>query len=132
MRNHYAQATISADADAQSDSKPFGVAGCEVAMPEKAQVFYAHMASLEAGTHSAQERPADGKKIGVSENSVQEGQLKEWIAANAVQAEVVELMSGESENEAVSCESIGRPRVCATSAKIPPPDKNFISVEKNA
>ena len=41
------------------------------------------------------------KTIGVSRDSVQEGQLNAWIAANGVQAQVVELMTGESENIAM-------------------------------
>ena len=70
--------------------------------PMGAEQYYVCVSTQRDSDLSAENLDSfNGKKIGVSKESFQEGLFRDWVAQMGVDVEIVELMTGESENIAL-------------------------------
>ena len=71
--------------------------------PMGAEQYYVCVSTQRDSDITAEDLSSfNGKKIGVSKDSFQEGLFRDWVDRNGLDVEIAELMTGESENVAMT------------------------------
>lgn len=67
-------------------------------LPMGSEVYYACVSSQQPSDITAEDLSTfNGKRIGVNQDTLQEGLLRDWLEKNAIEAEIVELTAPQSE-----------------------------------